>query len=327
MRAVLVEEFGSPDRMVVRDLPSAEPAPDEIAIEMQGCGVNFPDLMVVAGTYQNLPTPPFSPGKEVAGIVQAVGRSVDGFSPGDRVMAQLEHGGYREQVIARAANCVRLPDTISFVEAAAFGLSYLTCHFALVRRARVQPGEAVLVSGAGGGIGSAGVQLAKALGAQVIAVGETEDRCALARRQGADHVFLADVETLCGDVRAVTGGAGADVVLESVGGSLFHECLRATAWEGRLVVIGFAGGELPTVKAGYLLVKNISVLGLQVSDYRDREPDSVLAAQNHLLQLHGEGRLSVPIAQVLPLEKASEALDAIHRGAVHGKIVLVPHEE
>jgi NADPH2:quinone reductase len=322
MRAALVEDFGPPKSLVTGELPDPVAGEGEVLIEVAAAGVNFPDILVVAGSYQILPERPFSPGKEVAGTVRAVGAGVDTFAVGDRVLAQVEHGGYAELVAVPEPQVVALPDGVPFTDAAAFGLGTITAHFALVRRAQLQAGEVVLVTGAGGGVGSAGVQIAKALGATVIAVAQDETRAALAKEQGADHVLLAG-GALKDEVFALTGGHGADVVLEMVGGDVFAQALRATAWQGRLVVIGFASGDLPVVKAGHILVKNLAVMGLQVSDYRDREPESVRQAIEHMLELYLEGRLTVPVARTYPLEGAGEALEAVRSGAVTGKVVLV----
>jgi NADPH2:quinone reductase len=322
MRAALVEDFGPPESLVTGELPDPVAGEGEVLIEVAAAGVNFPDILVVAGSYQILPERPFSPGKEVAGTVRAVGAGVDTFAVGDRVLAQVEHGGYAELVAVPEPQVVALPDGVPFTDAAAFGLGAITAHFALVRRAQLKAGEVVLVTGAGGGVGSAGVQIAKALGATVIAVAQDEARAALAKEQGADHVLLAG-SPLKDEVFALTDGHGADVVLELVGGDVFAQSLRATAWEGRLVVIGFASGDLPVVKAGHILVKNLAVMGLQVSDYRDREPGSVRAAIEHMLELYLEGRLSVPVARTYPLEAAGEALEAVRSGAVTGKVVLI----
>ena len=321
MRAVLVETFGPPESLAVREVPDPVAGPGEVLVEVAAAGVNFPDVLVVAGSYQILPERPFSPGKEIAGTVRAVGPGVDRLQVGDRVLAQVEHGGYAELVTVPEPQVVALPDGVPFPDAAAFGLGAITAHFGLVRRAQVRPGETVLVTGAGGGVGSAGVQVAKALDTTVIAVAQDEARAALAKEQGADHVLLAG-PSMRDEVMAVTGGRGADVVLELVGGDVFTQALRSTAWEGRLVVIGFASGELPVVKAGHILVKNLAVTGLQVSDYRDREPESVRAAIEHLLDLYLQGRLSVPVARTYPLEAAGEALEAVRCGAVPGKVVL-----
>lgn len=322
MRAALVQEFGPPENLVPGELADPVAGPGEVLVEVAAAGVNFPDILVVAGSYQILPERPFSPGKEIAGTVRAVGDGVQRLAVGDRVLAQIENGGYAELVAVPEPQVVALPDEVPFVDAAAFGLGAITAHFALVRRAGLRPGETVLVTGAGGGVGSAGVQIAKALGATVIAVAQDEERAALARQQGADSVVLAG-PSMRDDVLSLTQGRGADVVLELVGGDVFAQSLRCTAWEGRLVVIGFASGDLPTVKAGHILVKNLAVFGLQVSDYRDREPESVRAAIEQLLQLYVDGRLTVPVARTYPLDQAGAALEAVRSGSVAGKVVLI----
>ena len=324
MRAIIVKEFGVPEQMAVEEIPVPDPGPDEVLIEAHAIGVNFPDLMVIEGSYQILPEPPFSPGKEVAGVVTAVGSEVSGLKVGTRVMAQVEYGAYREQVLAAAAHATVLPESVSFEEGAAFGLSYLTVYFALVRRAQLRPGETVLVTGAAGGVGTAGVQLAKALGAKVIAVGSTEERRALALEVGADHAIEPDTETFKERVFELTDGRGADVILESVGGDLFTASMRAIAWEGRLVIIGFASGEIPTVKAGYVLVKNMTLIGLQSSDYRERESETFREAQEALLDLYDQGKIKVHVTATYPLEEAVKALKAIRNGQVWGKVVLIP---
>lgn len=322
MRAMLVKQFGVPEAMSFEEVVEPEPGPGEIVIEAHAIGVNFPDLLVVEGKYQILPDPPFSPGKEAAGVVREVGSGVSDFKVGDRVMTQLEYGAYRERVLAPAANTTILTGNIGFEEAAAFGLGYLTVYFALIRRARLEAGETVLVTGADGGVGSAGVQLAKALGAKVIAVGRTEDGRATALEQGADHAIGADTEGFKEQVLELTDGHGADVILETVGGDLFQASMRSIAWEGRLVIIGFASGEIPTIKAGHVLVKNMTLIGLQSSDYRECEPESIRNAQEMLLDLYNQGSIDVPVSATYPLESAAKALKAIQAGGVRGKIVL-----
>ncbi|TWH18759.1 NADPH:quinone oxidoreductase family protein [Prauserella rugosa] len=321
MRAAVVKDFGPPDSVATMDLPEPVAGPGEVLIDVEAAGVNFPDVLVVGGRYQFLPERPFVPGKEIAGTVRSVGEGVVRQSPGDRVVAQLEHGGYAEVVAVPEDRVVTVPDGVSLVAAAACGLNALTAYFALSRRANLRTGETVLVTGAGGGVGSVGIQLAKAWGATVVAVARDERRARVAGDHGADHVLTAG-PSLRDDVLAVTGGRGADVVLETVGGDVFTQALRATAWEGRLVVIGFASGQLPTVKAGHLLVKNISVLGLQVSDYRDREPAAMCAAVEHLLRLQLDGSLTVPIERTYPLGDAARALADVEAGGLTGNVVL-----
>ena len=318
----MVKQFGAPEQMSLEDLPTPVPGPEEVLIDARAIGVNFPDLLVIEGTYQILPELPFSPGKEVAGVVRAVGPGVESPNVGERVMAQVEHGAYREQVLAEANNVTVLPESVGYEAGAAFGLGYLTVYFGLVRRARLKPGEWVLVTGASGGVGSAGVQLAKALGARVIAVGRTEDKRNFALEQGADHTIEFEPEGFKERVMELTDGHGADVILESVGGELFRACMRAIAWEGRLVIIGFAAGEIPTVKAGHVLVKNMDLIGVQSSDYREREPESFREAQEELLGLLTHGKIGVQVTATYPLEAAAEALEEIRDSRVRGKVVL-----
>jgi NADPH2:quinone reductase len=322
VRAMLVKQFGAPEQMSLEDLPTPVPGPGEVLIDARAIGVNFPDLLVIEGTYQILPELPFSPGKEVAGVVRAVGPGVESPNVGERVMAQVEHGAYREQVLAEANNVAVLPESVGYEAGAAFGLGYLTVYFGLLRRARLEPGEWVLVTGASGGVGSAGVQLAKALGARVIAVGRTEDKRNFALEQGADHTIEFDPEGFKERVMELTDGHGADVILESVGGEMFRACMRAIAWEGRLVIIGFAAGEIPTVKAGHVLVKNMDLIGVQSSDYREREPESFREAQEELLGLLTHGKIGVQVTATYPLEAAAEALEEIRDSRVLGKVVL-----
>lgn len=322
MRAMLVKQFGALEQMSLEDLPTPIPGPGEVLIDARAIGVNFPDLLVIEGTYQILPELPFSPGKEVAGVVRAVGPGVASPNVGERVTAQVEHGAYREQVLAEANNVAVLPESVGYEAGAAFGLGYLTVYFGLLRRARLEPGEWVLVTGASGGVGSAGVQLAKALGARVIAVGRTEDKRNFALEQGADHTIEFKPEGFKERVMELTDGHGADVILESVGGELFRACMRAIAWEGRLVIIGFAAGEIPTVKAGHVLVKNMDLIGVQSSDYREREPESFREAQEELLGLLTHGKIGVQVTATYPLEAAAEALEEIRDSRVLGKVVL-----
>jgi NADPH2:quinone reductase len=322
VRAMLVKQFGAPEQMSLEDLPTPVPGQGEVLIDARAIGVNFPDLLVIEGTYQILPELPFSPGKEVAGVVRAVGPGVASPNVGERVTAQVEHGAYREQVLAEANNVAVLPESVGYEAGAAFGLGYLTVYFGLLRRARLEPGEWVLVTGASGGVGSAGVQLAKALGARVIAVGRTEDKRNFALEQGADHTIEFKPEGFKERVMELTDGHGADVILESVGGELFRACMRAIAWEGRLVIIGFAAGEIPTVKAGHVLVKNMDLIGVQSSDYREREPESFREAQEELLGLLTHGKIGVQVTATYPLEAAAEALEEIRDSRVLGKVVL-----
>jgi NADPH:quinone reductase len=322
MRALRVHEFGPPESLRLDNVPTPEPGPGEVRVDVRACGVNFPDVMVIAGTYQLLPDRPFVPGKEIAGTVSAIGPGVSGIQVGQRVRAPIEWGAFQEQVCVPAALCHSVPNAMSFREAAAFNLTYLTAYYALTRRAAIQPGETVLITAAAGGVGTAAIQIARALGATVIAhVGSSAKRT-VAEAAGADHVINSSQGDLRDLVRELTNGRGANVVLEMVGGDVFDSCLRATAWEGRVVSIGFASGSIPAARAGYLLVKNIAVLGLQVTDYRDREPEGWLAAMDRLDEMYLRGHVRPVISATYPLERAAEALAVVQRGESTGKIIL-----
>lgn len=326
MKALLVREFGALDTLALEECASPRPGAGEVLIDIHAASVNFPDLLVIQGKYQVLPPLPFSPGKECAGVVNAVGPGVAQFMPGDRVIAQIEYGAYAQQVVAGAANCHVIPAPMSFPEAAAMWLTYMTAHFALVERAALKAGEIVLVTGAAGGVGSATVQIAKALGATVLAAVSSHDKAAAARAGGADHIVDTNVpnlrDALREQVHAAVGKRGVDVVVDSVGGDVFDACLRAIAWCGRLVVVGFAGGRIPEIKAGHILVKNISVIGLQFSDYRDRQPQKCFAAREQLFDLYNAGKLKPHVMATFPLARYMEALALVRDRKVIGKVVL-----
>jgi NADPH2:quinone reductase len=322
MRAVQVLRFGEPEDLAIMEVAVPSPGAGEVLIEVHACGVNFPDLLVTRGGYQILAPLPFSPGKEVAGIVRAVGEGVTSIAPGQRVAAQIESGGYVEQLVVRAATVYPLPEGMDFATGAALGLTYLTAHFALVEHGRLRAGEWVLVTGASGGVGSAAVQLAKALGGRVLAGVGTPSKADFVRAQGADAVIDPSRSGLREEVRTLTGGHGVDVVVENIGGEVFEACLRALAWSGRIVVVGFVGGAFPTIRANYLLIKNISASGLHWSDYRERDPAWVRRVQEALYGLWREGKLKPAVAVVYPLEQAPAALRRMASRGVQGKLVL-----
>jgi NADPH2:quinone reductase len=326
MRALVVRQHGPLDSLKVETLPDPQPGPDDVLVDVRAASVNFPDLLVIGGTYQNLPPTPFVPGKDLAGTVAAVGASASTFKPGDRVMAQIEFGAFAERAIVPLANCYAMPEAMSFAEGAAMGLVYLTAHFALVERGGLKPGETVLVTGAAGGVGLATVQVAKALGAVVVAGVGNDEKAVLARASGADHVVRTDLpdlrESLRKQVFAAVGTSGVDVVVDAVGGDVFDASLRAIAWCGRVVTVGYASGRVPEVKAGLLLVKNISLIGLQLSDYRDRTPDRMRRVQAELLSMYEAGKLKPHVMQAYPLERFHEALATVADRRVLGKVVL-----
>jgi NADPH2:quinone reductase len=326
MRAIVVDEFGPPERLRVAGLPAPVPGPGEVLVTVHAAPVNYVDLLVVGGTYQFLPPRPFVPGKGPAGVVAALGPEVTTLQVGDRVLAMAEQGGYAEAVAVGAEQCYRLPARMSFVEAASLSLVYDTAWFALRERGRLERDETVLVLGASGGVGQAAVQLARAMGARVLAGISRPERAAAVLAAGANAVIdlsRADLrDGLREAVYAVTDGRGADIILDPLGGAVFEAALRALAWRGRLVVIGFAAGGIPTVKTNYLLLKNIEVSGLQVSDYRKRRPAQMAECFAEIFAFYDAGKVKPAAATVFPLERAGEALAALRDRHIDGRAVL-----
>lgn len=328
MRAVVVREFGEPANLAIENIASPAVGPDEVLIDVKAVSVNFVDLLVIGGTYQFLPPRPFTPGKLPVGIVSAVGANVRTLAIGDRVLTQAEHGGYAEQAAAIAAQCYRIPHSMPFTHAAAMALAFDTAWFALHERVCVRPGESALVLGATGAVGLAAIQLAKAFGARVLAGVSSLSKASIVRDAGADAVIDLSVDNLRDNlreqVRSATDGKGADVVIDPLGDRFFAAALRAMAWSGRLVVVGFAAGEIPTMKVNYLMLKNIHVSGLQVSDYRKRMPSRMRECFNDVFSLYEKGQLKPPTMSVRPLNEFAGALEEIRARKAKDRIVLVP---
>ena len=332
MRAVIADDFGPMENMTVKEVPDPEPGDGEVLIDVHAVGVNYADLLSIEGKYQSLSKPPFTPGKEVAGEVAAVGSGVGSCKPGDRVMALLEDGGYAERAVAKDNDCYVIPDSVSFVDAAAMMTDYLTAHFALLERGFLKDGETVLINGASGGVGMAAIQLAKAKGATVLAglsspaTGPTEKEKQAVLKSGADHVIDLTKEDLKNSLRdqvyAITDGRGADVILDPLGDHIFDASLRALAWCGRIVVIGFVAGGVPEIKANYLLIKNITVSGLFFNTYRERETKWTRRVQNEILDYLVAGKVISPVMKTLPLEDFKEALSMIVARQVQGRVIL-----
>ena len=323
MRAIVCDGHGDLDRLLLdEDAAEPTPGPGQVAIRVAAAGVNFADTLMVAGTYQATPEPPFTPGLEASGTVQAVGPEVDGLQPGQRVMAILDSGGFAEVALARAADVFALPDELEVETAAAVPISYGTAHGALVWRAALQPGETLLVHGAAGGAGLAAVEVGKALGARVIATAGGREKTEIARRHGADETLDYRAEDIRERVKALTDGRGADVVYDPVGGDVFKASLRCIAWSGRIVVIGFASGEVPAPPANILLVKNIAVLGFYWGSYRTHAPDLMRRQFDDLRAWLQAGKLHPYVSARYPLADARGALEALKSRRTSGKIVL-----
>jgi NADPH:quinone reductase len=325
MRAILVKEVGDPDKVVIEEIASPTPGLGEVLLDMKAAAVNFPDLLTVEGKYQFIPRVPFSPGKEGAGVVAALGDGVTDLKVGDRVMVQVEFGSYAEQMAVPVHDCYPMPDEIGFDEAAAVGVAFQTAHFALVERAHVKAGDTVLITAATGSVGIAAMQLSKAFGCTVLAGVTTMSKADIATENGADHIIDLTVDnprdSIRDQVKAVTGG-GVDVILEIVGGQVFEGCLRALNWRGSLVVVGFTSGEIATMKTNYTLLKNISVTGLDWSSYRDADPAWVRRVQNEIFDMCVAKKISMPVQATFPMEDVVKAFDIIRNREIRGKVVI-----
>jgi NADPH2:quinone reductase len=328
MQAAILREFGSIDQLRIETVPDPVPAAGQVVVDIQAIAANFVDTLVVSGKYQFLPERPFSPGKLPAGIVSAVAPDVADLKPGDRVLTLAEHGGYAEKIAVDAASCFRLPDRLSFVDAAAMSLGFDTAWFALCERGRAKPGETVLVLGGTGAVGMAAIQLAKAYGLRVLAAVSGAAKADAPRRAGADAIVDLSApdlrDSLRAQVHAATNGAGADIVLDPLGGDIFDAAIRAVAWRGRYVVIGFAAGRIPTLKINYVMLKNMEVSGLQVSDYRKKAPEEMRHCIQEIFRLYEAGRLAAPPSTVLALDQVRDALRQLEARTAPGRLVLIP---
>jgi NADPH2:quinone reductase len=324
--AVQVHQPGPIDSHRLEQVPDLVPGPGQVLVDLKAAAVNYPDLLVVTGRYQTIPPLPFVPGKDGAGIVRAVGAGVKGVKPGDRVLVHVEYGTFATQALARDDQCLPLPTAMSFVDAVTLGLAAQTAWFALLERGSFQPGERVLVTGASGAVGQAATQIASALDGIVLAAASNVVKAAeLLAGTPCSLVDLSAPDlrnSLREQVHAATGGHGVDVVIDTLGGDAFDAALRAMAWCGRIVTVGFAAGRIPEIKAGHLLVKNIAALGLQWTDYRDRQPQRVARAHAALSELWERGALRVPVMRRLPLGDIAEAFRLIGTRAVTGRLVL-----
>lgn len=328
MQAMLVHELGlGPEAMTLTEAPDPVAGAGEVVVAVEAAGVNFADGLMLAGRYQSQPALPFAPGLEVAGRIAAVGPGVTGLAVGMDVLALPGHGGYASHVVVPAARVVRRPAAMPAVVAAGFAVAYGTGHLALVHRARLKPGETLLVLGAAGGVGLTAVELGAVLGARVIAVAQGPAKLALAAAKGAAILIDADVPDLKAALLEATGGRGVDVIYDPVGGSLFDQALKAAAFEARALVIGFASGTVPQIAANRLLVKNVDVIGFWWGAYADKAPAALAASLDALIALWGQGRLALHVSETWPLAAAGKALAAVQGRRSTGKVVLTVAQE
>lgn len=322
MRAMQCRAYGPVDDLVFEEAATPALGPGEVRLRVAACGVNFPDVLIVQGKYQFKPELPFAPGGEVSGTIAEVGPGVQGFAVGDAVIATTLWGGFAEELVTSADRLLRRPESMDEVTAAGFALTYGTSYHALVQRAAIRPGETLLVLGAAGGVGVAAVQIAKALGARVIAAASSAEKLEVARAQGADDLVNYSEDGYRDRLKELTGGRGVDVVYDPVGGAIFEPSLRSMAWNGRYLVVGFASGDIPKVPANLTLLKGCAVVGVFWGQFRRNEPELDADNYRRLFALHADGKISPVISATYPLERAREALHALAERRVTGKVVL-----
>jgi NADPH2:quinone reductase len=322
MKAVVCEQLGPPEALRLRDVDIPPPGLNEVQIRIEACGINFPDLLIIQGKYQEQPELPFIPCGEVAGVVEAVGAGVLGYKPGDAVMAVTYRGGLAEFVNVPAAQVQHRPAGMSAQAAAAFPGVFGTSYHALKQRAELQPGETLLVLGAAGGVGHAAVQLGAAMGARVIAAVSSDDKVAYLKAHGASEVINYQSTDMRTAVKALTGGEGADVIYDPVGGDAFDQAMRCINWNGRLLVVGFASGRIPQLPVNLALLKGAAVVGVFYGRFEQEEPEAATQNRRELAQLYQDGRIAPAIHQTFALEDYAAALNALTGRQVIGKVVV-----
>ena len=323
MHAWLCENPTGVDALVWKELPTPVPGAGEVLIEIKAASLNFPDLLIVQNKYQMKPPLPFVPGSEYAGVVRAVGSSVTDLQVGQHVACLSGTGGFATHTIAPAALCMPLPDGFGFVDAAAFIMIYATSHHALADRAQLKPGETVLVLGAAGGVGTSAIQIAKALGARVIAAASTDEKCALCTSIGADATINYTRQDLREAIKQLTSGKGPDVIYDPVGGTMAEPAFRSIAWRGRYLVVGFAGGAIPSLPLNLTLLKGASIVGVFWGGFAKNEPTANARAMTELALWYGQGKIKPVIDSTLPMAELKAAYARMGSRSVMGKLVMV----
>jgi len=323
MQAWLCENPVGVDALTWKEIPTPNPSEGEVLIEIKAASLNFPDLLIVQNKYQMKPALPFVPGSEYAGVVQAVGPGVAHLKAGQHVACLSGTGGFGSHTLAPAALCMPLPPGFPFVDAAAFIMTYATSHHALVDRAQLKAGETVLVLGAAGGVGTAAIQIAKAVGAKVIAAASTDEKCELCKSIGADATINYSRDNLRDAIKTLTDGKGPDVIYDPVGGDFAEPAFRSIAWRGRYLVVGFASGPIPSLPMNLMLLKGASVVGVFWGDFAKREPKANQAMMMGLAQWYGQGKIKPVIDQTMPMADLKAAYARMGSRRVKGKLVMV----
>src|SRR5262245_34701740 len=308
MKAVLCKSYGPPESLVVEDVPSPTPRPSEAIVSVKAAGVNFPDVLIIQNKYQVKPPLPFSPGSEAAGVVKTIGDGVRHLKGGDRVMAITGYGAFAEEIAVDSSRLLPIPDGMDFTTAAAFGLTYATSDHALRDRGALQSGAPLLVLGAAGGVGIAAIEIGKALGARVIACASSPDKLAVCRDHGADEMIDYAAEDLRERIKQLTAGRGPDVIYDPVGGPYTEPALRSIGWRGRLLVVGFAAGDIPTIPLNLTLLKGCSIVGVYWGEFSRREPQRFAESMRQLARWFAEGKLRPHVSAAFPLDRAADAL-------------------
>jgi NADPH2:quinone reductase len=332
MKAVLCKQFGPPETLVLEDIPSPVPQKGQVLLEVHAAAVNFPDVLIIENKYQFKPELPFSPGGEVAGVVTKLGEGVSKLKLGDRVLASTGWGGYVQEIAIKEEQATPIPDEMDFVTASAFLMTYGTSQHALKDRAKLQPGETLLVLGAAGGVGLAAVELGKVMGARVIAAASSEEKLAVCREHGADEGIVypsgamdkEQSKAFTDQIKALTGGKGVDVIYDPVGGDYSEPALRAIAWNGRFLVVGFAAGPIPRIPLNLALLKGCQIVGVFWGAFTQQEPKAHQQNLKEMVDMFRAGKIKPHVSRTFKLEQAAEALNYMAARKVVGKIVLLP---
>lgn len=331
MKAIVCKEFGPPSSLVFEDVELPELGKNQILLDVHAAGVNFPDTLIIQNKYQFKPALPFTPGGEISGVISKIGEDVKGWKVGDEVIGMRGDGGFAEQIILSPTQIFKKPNNMDFTTASCFTLTYGTSHHALKDRAKLKSGERVLILGAAGGVGISAIEIAKTMGAKVIAAASSDEKLEVCKKYGADELInygdydLSDKEQIKifrDKIKKATDGNGPDVIYDPVGGNFADPAIRSIAWNGRYLVIGFAAGPIPKIPLNLYLLKGCSAVGVFWGSFTAREPQNHLANMEQLTQWHEEGKIKAPVTELFPLEKASEALDVILARKAKGKIAL-----
>ena len=322
MKAVLCKAFGPADTLVIEDTNSPHIKKNEVLLDVHAAGINFPDTLIIEGKYQFKPPFPFSPGGEAAGVISAVGENVSHLNVGDRVMALTGWGSCAEQIAVPAYNILPMPDAMDFTTAAAFSMTYGTAMHALKQRGALQAGETLLVLGASGGVGLAAIEIGKAMGARVIAAASSAEKLEVARQAGADELINYQDEDVRERLKTLTKGQGVDVIIDPVGGDLFETVFRSIAWNGRMLVIGFASGTIPSLPANLPLLKGAAVIGVFWGSFAQRQPQDNVANFQQLFAWFAEGKLKPLVSQTFALEDTAQAINTLAARKAVGKLVI-----